>query len=115
MFFEILSPSEPILGAKIVNMTSPDYVLCYIPRANGNFGKILKILETFVFFRKILNYNDEVMIMVEVKLMVEVMMMVEVKMMVEVLLSGVKPFTGKKRYLDAPVTSESHLNKLQQF
>ena len=41
--------------------------------------------------------------------------MVEVKMMVEVLLSGVKPFTGKKRYLDAPVTSESHLNKLQHL
>ena len=36
-------------------------------------------------------------------------------MMVEVLLSGVKPFTGKKRYLDAPVTSESHLNKLQHL
>ena len=35
--------------------------------------------------------------------------------MVEVLLSGVKPFTGKKRYLDAPVTSESHLNKLQHL
>ena len=41
--------------------------------------------------------------------------MLEVKMMVEVLLSGVKPFTGKKRYLDAPVTSESHLNKLQHL
>ena len=32
-FLEILSPSEPILRAKIENMISPDYVLCYIPRA----------------------------------------------------------------------------------
>ena len=36
---EILSPTEPILRAKIENMISPDYVLCYIPQANGNFGK----------------------------------------------------------------------------
>ena len=27
------SMSEPILRAKIENMISPDYVLCYIPRA----------------------------------------------------------------------------------
>ena len=33
VFFEILSPSDPILRAKIENMISPDYVLCYIPRA----------------------------------------------------------------------------------
>ena len=33
MFFEILSSSEPILRAKIENMISSDYVLCYIPRA----------------------------------------------------------------------------------
>ena len=32
-FLEILSPSEPILRAKIENMISSDYVLCYIPRA----------------------------------------------------------------------------------
>ena len=32
-FLEILSPSEPILRAMIENMISPDYVLCYIPRA----------------------------------------------------------------------------------
>ena len=31
--FEILSPLEPILRAKIENMISSDYVLCYIPRA----------------------------------------------------------------------------------
>ena len=37
---EILSPSEPILRAKIENMISLDYVLCYTPRANGNLGKI---------------------------------------------------------------------------
>ena len=30
---KILSPSEPILRAKIENLISPDYVLCYIPRA----------------------------------------------------------------------------------
>ena len=30
---KILSPSEPILRAKIENMISSDYVLCYIPRA----------------------------------------------------------------------------------
>ena len=40
--FQILSISEPILRAKIENMISPDYVLCYILRANGNFGKILQ-------------------------------------------------------------------------
>ena len=40
-FFEILSSSEPILRAKIENMISPAYVLCYIPRANGNFWEIL--------------------------------------------------------------------------
>ena len=33
VFFEILSPSEPILRAIIETMISPDYVLCYIPRA----------------------------------------------------------------------------------
>ena len=32
-FLKILSPLEPILRAKIENMISPDYVLCYIPRA----------------------------------------------------------------------------------
>ena len=32
-FLKILSPSEPILRAKIENMISSDYVLCYIPRA----------------------------------------------------------------------------------
>ena len=78
---EILSPSEPILRAIIENMISPDYVLCYIPRAMailswkwkfwnllvrrrrplwsqwrplcgfGNFEKKIKILE---FFPKIL-------------------------------------------------------------
>ena len=48
-FLKILSPSEPILRAKIENMISPDYVLCYIPRANGYFKKNL-ILETFGFF-----------------------------------------------------------------
>ena len=37
---KILSPSEPILRAIIETMISPDYVLCYIPRANGNSGKI---------------------------------------------------------------------------
>ena len=44
VFFLILSHSEPILRAKIEYMISPDYVLCYTPRAiailgkNGNFG-----------------------------------------------------------------------------
>ena len=46
--FSILSPSEPILRAKIENMISPDYVWCYIPQWKfwenlkilGNFGKI---------------------------------------------------------------------------
>ena len=32
-FLKILSPWEPILGAKIEKMILPDYVLCYIPRA----------------------------------------------------------------------------------
>ena len=32
-FPKILSPSEPILTAKIENMIPPDYFLCYIPRA----------------------------------------------------------------------------------
>ena len=45
-----LSPTEPILKAKIENMISPDYVLCYIPRANGIFGNILKFLENFKKF-----------------------------------------------------------------
>ena len=45
----VLKISEPILRAKIENMISPDYVLCYIPQANGNFGKILKILESLIF------------------------------------------------------------------
>ena len=31
----------------VYNMISPDYVLIYIPRPNGNFGKILNILENF--------------------------------------------------------------------
>ena len=30
---------EPILRAKIENMISPDYVLCYIPRAMAILGK----------------------------------------------------------------------------
>ena len=58
-FLEILSLSEPILRAKIENMIWPDYVLCYILRANGNFRKILKkfwrflkFLEIFEFFWK---------------------------------------------------------------
>ena len=42
---------EPILRAKIENMISPDYALCYIPQASGNFGKTLD------FFWKILNSN----------------------------------------------------------
>ena len=42
--FEILSPSEPILKAKIENMISPDYVLCYIPRALEALYKKMKIL-----------------------------------------------------------------------
>ena len=56
-FLEILSPSEPILRAKIENMISPDYVLCYIPWAIENFEKKLgknwkfwKNLENFGFF-----------------------------------------------------------------
>ena len=32
-FLDFFSPSEPILRAIIENMISPDYVLCYIPRA----------------------------------------------------------------------------------
>ena len=39
----------------IENMISPDYVLCYIPWHNGNFGKILKILENFEKFWKFLS------------------------------------------------------------
>ena len=54
---EILSPSEPILRAIIANMISPDYVFCYIPRANGNFEKILRFLEKFGKFWEILFYN----------------------------------------------------------
>ena len=42
--------SEPILRAKIENMVSQDYVLCYIPRANGIFWKKLKILEVLLKF-----------------------------------------------------------------
>ena len=38
-FLEILSPSEPILRAKIENMISPDYVLCYIPWALETLDK----------------------------------------------------------------------------
>ena len=38
-FLEILSPSEPILRAIIENMISPDYVLCYIPRALETLDK----------------------------------------------------------------------------
>ena len=33
VFSRNLSPLEPILRAIIENMISPDYVLCYIPRA----------------------------------------------------------------------------------
>ena len=39
-FLKILSPSEPILRAITENMTSPDYVLCYIPRANEILGNL---------------------------------------------------------------------------
>ena len=42
-FLKILSPSEPILRAKIENMISSDYVLCYIPRALETLEK-MKIL-----------------------------------------------------------------------
>ena len=38
-FLKILSPSEPILRAITENMTSPDYVLCYIPQAMAIRGK----------------------------------------------------------------------------
>ena len=38
--FEILSPSLPILRAKIENVISSDCVLCYIPQANGIFGNL---------------------------------------------------------------------------
>ena len=49
-FFQILSPSEPIMRAKIENMISPDYCLYYIPQANQNFGETLKIWEILDFF-----------------------------------------------------------------
>ena len=35
-------------------MISPDYILFYLPRANGSFGKIL---ENFGFFWEISKYN----------------------------------------------------------
>ena len=38
-FLEILSPSEPILRAKIKNMISTDYVLCNIPQTLEILGK----------------------------------------------------------------------------
>ena len=41
--FSILSPSEPILRAKIENMISPDYVLCYIPWPLETLDKKWKI------------------------------------------------------------------------
>ena len=47
-FFEILSPSEPILRAKIENMISPDYVLCYIPRLVAILGKEWKFCNLLI-------------------------------------------------------------------
>ena len=44
------------MRVRIENMISPDYVLCYIPRANENFGKILNILQIFENW-KFLNYD----------------------------------------------------------
>ena len=35
IMFSILSPSETILRAIIENMISPEYVLCYVPRATA--------------------------------------------------------------------------------
>ena len=80
-FLEILSPSEPIFRAIIENMNSPDYVLCYIPRALGildkkwkfgnwlvrrwrplcgfgNFGR--KILNFWIFFRNLEKFENYV-------------------------------------------------------
>ena len=54
---EILSLSRPIFTAKIENMISPDYDLCYIPWAIEYYWKKMKILENFGFFWKISNYN----------------------------------------------------------
>ena len=55
------------MRAKIENMISPDYVLCFIPRANGNFRTILKVLDIFLNFGKfcscfwiISNYNFQI-------------------------------------------------------
>ena len=61
VFFEILSPSEPILRAKIENMISPDYVLCYIVRFLESFENletkaIFRILRIF-FSKKMVNHG----------------------------------------------------------
>ena len=48
VFFLILSPSEPILRAKIEYMISPDYVLCYTPRAMVILGKKWKFWNLLV-------------------------------------------------------------------
>ena len=51
-FLKILSPSEPILKAKIENMILSDYVLCYIPRVLEIFRKFKKEMETWVIIFK---------------------------------------------------------------
>ena len=51
-FLEILSPSEPILRAKIEIMISPDYVLCHIPRAMAILGKKWKFWNLLVSRRR---------------------------------------------------------------
>ena len=49
---EILSTSEPILKAKIENMTLPDYVLCYILRAMAILSKKRKLWNLLVRRRR---------------------------------------------------------------
>ena len=54
-FLEILSPSEPILRAKIENMISPDYVYVICPKPmdiEGKFRKFWTSLKILDFFWK---------------------------------------------------------------